>query len=75
MNKIKEILKSNVLVLLLDVVSVNLAYYLALILRNTITDMGAGMQDAGAVVYFSTFHRFAPIYTAICILVFLLFKL
>lgn len=61
---------------MLDIVAVNLAYYLALVFRVAVNNMGGIFGSPSDVpVYFSAFYRIAPIYTALCIIVFFLFKL
>lgn len=69
-------LKKDFGVLLLDVLAVNLAYFLALVFRVAVNNMGGVFGSPGDVpVYFSAFYRIAPIYTVLCIVVFFLFKL
>ena len=76
MERIKNALKKDIWVLLLDVVAVNLSYFLALAFRVAVNDMGGIFGSSTDVpVYFSVFYRFAPIYTVLCILVFVIFKL
>ena len=73
---IKNALKKDIWILLLDVVAVNLAYYLALIFRVAVNNMGGIFGSPSDVpVYYSAFFRIAPIYTVLCIVVFFLFKL
>lgn len=62
----KRSIKNDILILLLDIIAVNLAYYLALVLRGKIEAVPA---------YFSLFYRIAPWYTLACIAVFYLFRL
>lgn len=69
-------LKKDFWILLLDVVAVNLAYFLALAFRVAVNNMGGIFGSPSDVpVYFSAFYRIAPIYTVLCIVVFFLFKL
>ena len=73
---IKNALKKDIWILLLDIVAVNLAYYLALAFRVAVNSMGGIFGSPSDVpVYFSAFYRIAPIYTVLCIVVFFLFKL
>jgi FlaA1/EpsC-like NDP-sugar epimerase len=73
---IKNALKKDIWILLLDIVAVNLAYYLALAFRVAVNNMGGIFGSPSDVpVYFSAFYRIAPIYTVLCIIVFFLFKL
>jgi len=73
---IKNALKKDIWILLLDIVAVNLAYYLALVFRVAVNNMGGIFGSPSDVpVYFSAFYRIAPIYTVLCIIVFFLFKL
>lgn len=76
MERIKNALKRDIWILLLDIVAVNLAYFLALAFRVAVNDMGGIFATSSDVpVFFSAFYRFAPIYSVLCIVVFLLFKL
>lgn len=76
MERIKKALKRDIWILLLDVVAVNLAYFLALAFRVAVNNMGGIFGSTSDVpVYFSAFYRIAPIYTVLCIAVFFLFKL
>ena len=69
-------LKKDFGVLVLDIIAVNLAYFLALAFRVAVNNMGGIFGSPSDVpVYFSAFYRIAPIYTVLCIVVFLLFKL
>ena len=76
MDRLKKALRRDFWILLLDVVAVNLAYYLALAFRVAVNNMGGIFGSPSDVpVYFSAFYRIAPIYTVFCIVVFFLFKL
>lgn len=76
MDRLKNALRRDFWILLLDVVAVNLAYYLALAFRVAVNNMGGIFGSPSDVpVYFSAFYRIAPIYTVLCIVVFFLFKL
>lgn len=76
MERINNALKRDIWILLLDIVAVNLAYYLALAFRVAVNNMGGILGSPSDVpVYFSAFYRIAPIYTVLCIIVFFLFKL
>lgn len=76
MDRIKNALKRDIWILLLDIVAVNLAYYLALAFRVAVNNMGGIFGSPSDVpVYFSAFFRIAPIYTVLCVIVFFLFKL
>ncbi len=76
MNQITTIRKSDILMMLLDAVSVYAAYFLALVLRVAMNDIGGVFRTGGEVsVYMSAFYRFAPWYTLLCIAVFILFRL
>ena len=69
-------LKKDIWILLLDVVAVNLAYFLALAFRVAVNNMGGIFGSPSDVpVYYSAFYRIAPIYTVLCIGVFFFFKL
>ena len=76
MERIKRALKRDIWILLLDIIAVNLAYFLALVFRVAVNNMGGIFGSPSDVpVYFSAFYRIAPIYTVLCIVVFFLFKL
>lgn len=76
MERVKKALRRDFWILLLDVVAVNLAYYLALAFRVAVNNMGGIFGSSSDVpVYFSAFYRIAPIYTVLCIVVFFVFKL
>lgn len=69
-------LKKDIGVLFLDIVAVNLAYFLALVFRAAVNGMGTLFGDAYKFpFYLNLFLRFAPIYTVLCIVVFYLFHL
>lgn len=71
MDKIKRFFKYDFFIMLLDIVAVNAAYFGALLLRFSINNrMDPLIED-----YIDTVIYFAPIYTVICIVVFILFKL
>ena len=74
MNRIKKTLRDDLWVVLLDIVAVNLSYYLALVLRAAIGDMG--LQGTEYISqFFGFYYKFAPIYTCLCLVVFFLFRL
>ena len=76
MERIRNALKKDIWILLLDVVAVNLAYFLALAFRVAVNNMGGIFGSPSDVpVYYSAFYRIAPIYTVLCIVVFFVFKL
>ena len=76
MQRITNALRRDYKILLLDIVAVNLAYFLALLFRVAVNDMGGIFGAPSDVpVYFSVFYRFAPIYSLLCIVVFFLFRL
>jgi len=71
MKKIKEFLKMNAWVMILDIIAVNVSYYLALLVRFYVN-----FEFRPSVGYYlDYFGRFAPIYTVICLIVFLLWRL
>ncbi len=71
MDKIKRFFKYDFFIMLLDIVAVNAAYFGALILRFSINNR----LDPLIEKYLDTVIYFAPIYTVICIIVFILFRL
>ena len=73
MDRIKKTLRDDLWVVLLDIVAVNLSYYLALVLRAAIGDMG--LQGTEYISqFFGFYYKFAPIYTCLCLVVFFLFR-
>ena len=69
-------LKKDLGVLLLDILAVNVAYFLALVFRAAVNGMGSLFGDAYRFpFYLKFFLRFAPIYTVLCVIVFYLFHL
>ena len=76
MQRIENALKNDKGILLLDILAVNLAYFMALSIRVSISDIGGIIQTPGDVPgYFSAFYKFIPVYTVLCIVVFHLFRL
>ena len=74
MIRIKKMLRDDLWVVLLDIVAVNLSYFLALVLRAAIDNLG--LHGADSISHFFTFfYRFAPIYTCLCLVIFFLFRL
>jgi dTDP-4-amino-4,6-dideoxygalactose transaminase len=71
MDKLKRFFKYDFFIMLLDIVAVNAAYFGALLLRFSINNR----MDPLIGDYIDTVIYFAPIYTAVCIVVFILFKL
>ncbi len=71
MDKIKRFFKYDFFIMLLDIVAVNAAYFGALLLRFSINSR----MDPLIEKYLDTVIYFAPIYTVICIIVFILFRL
>lgn len=71
MNTIKRFFKYDFFILLLDIIAVNASYFLALILRFSLGWRTDPLIDK----YLDTVIHFAPIYTVICIALFLIFRL
>ena len=71
MDKLKRFLKYDAFILFLDIIAVNAAYFLSLVLRFTI----ANRLDPQINDYMYTVIHFAPFYTMSCIVVFFFFKL
>ena len=69
--KLKEFLKNDLWIIILDILAVNAAYYGGLVVRFS-TDLR--FREIVSF-YVDSFMKFAPFYTAICIVVFWLFKL
>ena len=76
MKRIRNALKNDKGILVLDILAVNLAYFMALSIRVSISDVGGIFESAADVPgYFSAFYKFAPVYTVLCVAAFLLFRL
>ena len=74
MKQIRKTMRDDIWVIALDIVAVNLSYYLALILRMAIDNVN--YDGAGEISqFFGYFYRFAPFYTCLCLVVFSLFRL
>ena len=71
MDKIKRFFKYDFFIMLLDIVAVNASYFLALLLRFSINNR----LDPLIEKYLYTVIHFAPIYTIICIVLFIIFRL
>ena len=74
MKWMKQPLKDDFWVVVFDIISVNVPYFLALVLRSIVGQVTH--QFSGWLsLYFSAFYRFAPYYTIACLIVFYLFRL
>ncbi len=71
---VKQILKDDLWVILLDIVAVNLSYFIALVLRGALDDF-AFQGTSNIARFFSFYFRFAPVYTFCCLVIFYLFRL
>ena len=71
LEKVKQAVKNDLWLIILDIVSVNAAYYLALLIRFSLG--GSSMIALSEFPYI--YSQFAPIYTVLCIAVFFLFRL
>lgn len=73
MEKIKNAIKNDLWIVVLDICAVNFAYFLALELRKR---MSVGFEYGTTFSVFSgVLFRFAPLYTVLCIVVFYCFRL
>lgn len=72
MNKIRKIVKNDLWIVLLDIVAVNLSYFLTLLIRYY---SDYKLRLTALYTYLPGFARFAPFYTFICIGIFFLFRL
>ena len=70
-NKIIGLVKGDIWIVLLDIIAVNAAYFLGILIRFFVG--GKFYTSLRELPY--KYSKFAPIYTVICILVFFLFKL
>ena len=68
---IRQAIKSDLWICLLDIIAVNAAYYLALIIRYYVSSSFQPIVSE----FFSTLAQFAPVYTISSIIVFWLWKL
>ena len=74
MDMVKRAIRDSYWIVLLDIVSVNLAYILALVIRFEIgTNLLKSQERYNQ--YFSILQRFLPWYTIICLVVFFIFRL
>ncbi len=71
MEKVKRFLKFDLWIMLLDIVAVNAAYLLALLIRFYVNYKFT--PSIGQ--YLDYFYKFTPFYTVLCIIVFYLFRL
>lgn len=69
-NMLKDI-KKNIWLVILDIIAVNAAFIISLFLRYYVDSKFLSSSKQFAEVYFS----FAPFYTILCIIIFVLFKL
>ena len=72
MKRIWENILRDLWVMLLDIIAVNLAYYLALLIRFYVNHE---MYTVAADFYLPAFLRFAPFYTVLALIVFAVFRL
>lgn len=71
MNKFRKTIKGDLWIILLDIISVNAAYYLALLIRFFVG--GKFLNSLRTLPY--EYSKFAPFYTIFCIIIFFVFKL
>lgn len=72
MKKIWNKVAKDLWIILLDIIAVNVAYYLALVMRFFVH---GEFRPIVIDKYMPAFEQFAPFYTVICILIFALFRL
>ena len=71
MKKIWDTIAKDLWIVLLDILAVNISYFLALLIRFYVN-----FEFRPTVTYYLTdFYKFAPFYTVIAIIIFVLFKL
>ena len=70
--KIGKVTAQNLWTVILDIVAVNLAYFMALIIRFYVQNQ---MTDEALLYFLPAYANFAPFYTAACIIVFILCRL
>ena len=71
MDKLKQFVKMDLWVILLDIVAVNAAYFIALLLRFYV----GSKVITGMDIYYEMFAKIAPWYTLAAIAIFVLFRL
>ena len=72
MKKIWDSIAKDLWIVLLDIIAVNAAYFLALLVRFYVN---FELRDVAKDYYLPAFLRFAPVYTVLCFLVFVAFRL
>ena len=70
--RIGKVIAQNLWTVILDIVAVNISFFIALLLRFYVQNQ---MTDEALLYYLPAFSNFAPYYTAACIVVFILFRL
>ncbi len=74
MKRLKQTLRDDIWIVLLDIIAVNLSYFMALMMRSAIDQVN--YHGVGNISqFFDFFYRFAPFYTVICLIVFYAFRL
>lgn len=71
MNKIRNFLKFDLWILILDIIAVNLSYYMTLLIRFYVAFEFSSLAGK----YLNYFYQFAPYYTVMAIIVFACFRL
>ena len=71
MEKFKRTLKNDIWIILLDIIAINVAYFLALLVRFFVG--GKFYTSLRELPY--VYSKFAPFYTVFCIIVFFIFRL
>ncbi len=71
MDKVKQFVKYDLWVMMLDIISVNAAYLLALMIRY----YGRLSASRNFTLFMDYYIQFAPFYTVLCLVVFFLFRL
>ena len=73
MDKVKKLIKDDLWIVFMDIIAVNLSYYIALVLRGRI-EIGFRYSE-GYNIFIGIFLRYAPVYTVLCLVVFYMFRL
>ena len=71
MKKIHEAIKKDLWLVLLDIISVNLSYFMTLLIRFYVNNQFRPTVS----FYLSDFCHFAPFYTVACLVIFSFFRL
>ena len=72
MKRVWEAIRKDLWIVVLDIIAVNASYYLSLVIRFFVN---GSFRPVAEEIYIPAFGKFAPFYTVLCIVVFILFRL